>query len=67
MLRYDLSQALEQFSEDDREIILRYYYYYQTAPMIAKLKGLETENVKSRVRRARKKLISFLKERGYGI
>ena len=66
MLRYDLSQALEQFSEDDREIILR-YYYYQTAPMIAKLKGLETENVKSRVRRARKKLISFLKERGYGI
>ncbi len=65
VLQQDLKQALDQFGEPDREIIIRYYYYYQTAPKIAELLDLKLEAVKSKIKRARTKLKSFLKERGY--
>ncbi len=61
----DIAQALSQFNDDDREILIRYYYYYQTAPKIAEIKGMKLEAVKSRIKRARPKLKAFLKERGY--
>ena len=65
VLQQDLKQALDQFGEPDREIIIRYYYYYQTAPKIAELLDLKLEAVKSKIKRARTKLKSFLQERGY--
>lgn len=65
VLQQDLKQALDQFGEPDREIVIRYYYYYQTAPKIAELLDLKLEAVKSKIKRARAKLKTFLKERGY--
>lgn len=65
--RIDFEQALQMFSEDDREIIVRYYYYYQTVPKIAAIKGMNKEAVKSKIRRAKSKLESFFRERGYKI
>ncbi len=64
-LQKDLDDALNQFGEPDREILVRYYYYYQTAPQIAEIVQLKTETVKSKIKRARKKLKAFLSERGY--
>lgn len=61
----DIADALSQFDDTDREILIRYYYYYQTASKIAKIKGMKLEAVKSRIKRARPKLKAFLKERGY--
>ncbi len=65
VLQNDLNEALAQFGEPDKEILIRYYYYYQTAPKIADLMELKLEAVKSKIKRARTKLKSFLKERGY--
>ena len=65
VLQKDLEDALGQFGEPDREIIVRYYYYYQTAPKIAETLDLKLEAVKSKIKRARAKLKAFLTERGY--
>ena len=65
VLQKDLNDALDQFGQPDREIVIRYYYYYQTAPSIAEKMGLKLEAVKSKIKRARTKLKSFLTERGY--
>ena len=65
LLQKDLCDALDQFGQPDREIIIRYYYYYQTAPKIAELLDMKLEAVKSRIKRARTKLRAFLSERGY--
>lgn len=65
VLQKDISDALGQFGQPDREIILRYYYYYQTAPSIAERMGLKLEAVKSKIKRGRSKLKAFLQERGY--
>lgn len=65
VLQKDLDDALSQFGEPDREIIVRYYYYYQTAPKIAQILDLKLEAVKSKIKRARAKLKEFLRERGY--
>ena len=65
VLQKDLSDALDQFGQPDREIMIRYYYYYQTAPKIADIMGLKLEAVKSKIKRARTKLKAFLQERGY--
>ena len=65
VLQKDIGEALDQFGQPDREIILRYYYYYQTAPEIAELVGLNKETVKSKIKRARERLKKFFTERGY--
>ena len=65
VLQQDLTDALDQFAEPDKEIVIRYYYYYQTAPKIAEILDMKLEAVKSKIKRARTKLKSFLKERGY--
>ena len=65
VLQQDLTDALDQFGEPDKEIVIRYYYYYQTAPKIAEILDMKLEAVKSKIKRARTKLKSFLKERGY--
>ena len=63
VLQKDLADALDQFGQPDREIIVRYYYYYQTAPKIAEMLDMKLEAVKSRIKRARTKLRTCLKER----
>lgn len=65
VLQKDLDDALNQFGQPDRDILVRYYYYYQTAPKIAEIMNLKTETVKSKIKRARLKLKAFLTERGY--
>ncbi len=65
VLHDDLCEALNQFGEPDKEILVRYYYYYQTAPKIADIMGLKLEAVKSKIKRAKVKLKAFLTERGY--
>ena len=64
-LHKDLCDALNQFGEPDKEILVRYYYYYQTAQKIADIMNLKLEAVKSKIKRARVKLKTFLTERGY--
>ncbi len=65
VLQNDLKDALSQFGQPDKEIIIRYYYYYQTAPKIADIMSMKLEAVKSRIKRGRAKLKAFLTERGY--
>lgn len=65
VLHNDICEALNQFGEPDKEILVRYYYYYQTAPKIAEIMELKPEAVKSKIKRARVKLKAFLTERGY--
>ena len=64
-MQNDLKDALSQFGQPDKEIIIRYYYYYQTAPKIADIMSMKLEAVKSRIKRGRAKLKAFLTERGY--
>ena len=64
-LHQDLCDALNQFGEPDKEILVRYYYYYQTAQKISEIMDLKLEAVKSKIKRARVKLKAFLTERGY--
>ena len=64
-LHKDLCDALNQFGEPDKEILVRYYYYYQTAQKIADIMDLKLEAVKSKIKRARVKLKAFLTESGY--
>jgi len=64
-LHQDLCDALNQFGEPDKEILVRYYYYYQTAQKISDIMDLKLEAVKSKIKRARVKLKAFLTERGY--
>lgn len=60
-----LHKLIDELHEPDREIMLRYYYYQQTAPMIAKILGMNKETVNSKLRRNKEKLRLKLKERGY--
>ena len=64
-LTRDIESAVNELGEPDREIVIRYYYYYQTAQRISEVTGLNPETVKSRIKRAKPRLRSFLQERGY--
>lgn len=64
-LQTDLAAAFDQFDDQERDILIRHFYYYQSASVIAELKGLNKEAVKSKIRRAKPKLREFLRERGY--
>ena len=65
MLTEALRQALDEIGEPDREIIIRHYYYYQSSTDISEQMGMNSETVKSRIKRARAKLKTILAERGY--
>ncbi|HJA99657.1 MAG TPA: sigma-70 family RNA polymerase sigma factor [Candidatus Mediterraneibacter merdavium] len=56
-------EALEQLSGEEKEIFIRYYYLYETTVEIAARLGLNGNTVKSKLKRGRKKLQAFLKER----
>ena len=60
-----LKDALDEIGEPDREIILRHYYYYQSSTVIADKMQMNSETVKSRIKRAKDKLKKILTERGF--
>ncbi|MBQ8134842.1 MAG: sigma-70 family RNA polymerase sigma factor [Clostridia bacterium] len=61
----ELRQIIEEISEPDKEILIRYYYYYQTVTKISEAMQLNRDTVKSKLRRTRNKIKQMLTERGY--
>ena len=59
-----LEEALSKLKPEERNIIIRYYFLYQNTSEIAKILNLSTNTVKSKMRRARKKMEKYLRERG---
>jgi len=57
--------AVEAMPQSDREIFMRYYFYYQKISEIAEAMGLNTSTVTTRLSRGRRKLKTYLAERGY--
>ena len=60
-----LKDALDEIGEPDREIIIRHYYYYQSSTVISEKMQMNSETVKSRIKRAKEKLKKILTERGW--
>lgn len=60
-----LKDALDKIGEPDREIIIRHYYYYQSSTVISEKMQMNSETVKSRIKRAKDKLKKILSERGW--
>lgn len=60
-----LRNALDEIGEPDREIIVRHYYYYQSSTVISEKMQMNSETVKSRIKRAKDKLKKILTERGF--
>ncbi len=60
-----LRNALDEIGEPDREIIIRHYYYYQSSTVISEKMQMNSETVKSRIKRAKDKLKKILTERGW--
>lgn len=60
-----LLEIIDSISEPDREILLRHYFYYQTVSEISKCLDINSETVKGKLFRTRKKIKQQLIERGY--
>ncbi len=60
-----LERAIERLSTNYRDILYLTVYEEMSLHQAAELLGITYENVKSRVKRARKKLAEILKEDGY--
>ncbi len=58
-------EIVDGMEQAEREILLRFYFYYQQTPQIAEEMHLKPATVKTRLHRARKKLLKQLQERGY--
>lgn len=58
-------QAVDSLPEPDREIFQRHYFLYQTSEAIAASLRMNDATVRTRLRRGREKLRSYLVERGY--
>ncbi len=61
-----LTELLENMSDKERDIMLRFYYYRQTVSEIAQEMDINSSTVKSKLSRGRRKLRQMLEERGYG-
>ncbi|MBQ8134406.1 MAG: sigma-70 family RNA polymerase sigma factor [Clostridia bacterium] len=60
-----LREALDEIGDPDKEIIIRHYYYYQSSSEIAEKTGMNSQTVKSKIRRTREKLKKLLTARGF--
>lgn len=58
-------QAVDSLPSEDREIFLRYYYYAQTVEEISWAMLMPVSTVKTRLRRGRMKLKSYLSKEGF--
>lgn len=61
-----ISQVLDESSNLDREIFVRYYYNYEKTKEIAKVCDVSLSKVKMTLSRMRKKMEKILEENGYG-
>lgn len=59
-----LKIVLGKLKKEDREILIRYYFLCQSTDEISRIMGMKRETIKSRLRRGRKRLQSYLMERG---
>lgn len=59
-----IDEALAEIGEPDKEILIRRYYYYQSSTVIGKILGLNSQTVRTKLARAKKKLRKILIERG---
>lgn len=64
-LRSTLSLALGSLDQQDRELFVRHYYYGQTVARAAEEMELNLSTAKTRLRRGRERLKTFLQEVGY--
>lgn len=62
---FDLYQAMQYLTEDQRLAITLYYYEGYSVKEIAKITGVTSGTVKSRLGRGRNQLKQFLKEEEY--
>lgn len=65
LLCAELRAIVSGMEQKDKEVLLRFYFYYQHIPQIAEEMQITDAVVKTRLHRARKKLLERLKERGY--
>ena len=65
LLCAELRTIVNGMEQKDKEILLRFYFYYQRIPQIAEEMQITEATAKTRLHRARKKLLERLKERGY--
>lgn len=57
-----LNAALSQLSDKLREVLILYYYHEETAEAIAKMLGINSSSVRTRLFRARNALYRILKD-----
>ncbi len=55
-----VKKAINQMKEPDREILLRYFYYYQTMDTISSEMGINLSTVKTKIRRGKDSIKSYL-------
>ncbi|MCH5207031.1 MAG: sigma-70 family RNA polymerase sigma factor [Oscillospiraceae bacterium] len=60
-----LNEGIEQLSEKDREIFLRFYLYGESASQIAKAMNITEGSVRTKLHRIRAGLKEYMSERGY--
>lgn len=60
-----INDAVESFTEPDREIFIRFYFFGEQVKTIAQRMSMNPATIKTRLHRCRKKLKSILEERGY--
>ena len=65
LLAESVRSAIDSLQSADREILLRYYFYCEKLPQIADELSISETAAKTRLFRARKKLLAELTERGY--
>ena len=65
MLSETVRSVIEGMAETDRDILIRFYFYCEHIPQIAASMQLSESAAKTRLFRARKKLLAELNERGY--
>lgn len=61
-----IEEAVESFTEPDREIFIRFYYFGEPIKAIAGRLQLNAATTKTKLHRARSKLRDIMSERGYG-
>ena len=65
MMTECLNEGIEQLSEKDREIFLRFYLYGESASQIAKAMNITEGSVRTKLHRTRARLKEYMSERGY--
>lgn len=60
-----INEAVDSFTEPDREIFIRFYFYGEQAKALGEKLNLNGSTVKTKLRRCRQKIQSLFEKRGY--